>query len=90
MFGHTPIAWQYEASVHCVSCAEARWGESLNDEHTVDREGNTVYPIFDWDEVNLCGESCGTCLNWAIEPAYHEPSSCLLGTDCRLPYSAAL
>lgn len=86
----TPIAWQYEASVHCVKCAEGKWGAALNDEGTLDSEGNNLHPVFDWDEVNLCGESCGTCLDWAIEPVPHEPASCLLGYDCRLPQAAAL
>lgn len=90
MYTHTPVAWQYEGSIHCAPCAHARFGEALDDEHTVDSEGNTVHPIFDWDEVNWCGESCGTCLEWAIEPIQHEPNSCLLGYDCRLLYAAAL
>ena len=90
MSDHTPIAWQYDAAVHCVSCAEAKWGAALHDEESVDGEGNPIHPIFDWDEVNWCGESCGTCLEWAVEPVHHEPSSCLLGYDCRLPYLAAL
>lgn len=90
MSNHNPIAWQYEGSVHCLPCADWKFGESINDESTLDREGNTPHPIFDWDEVNWCGESCGTCLGWAIQPVEHEPASCLLGYDCRLPEAAAL
>jgi len=90
MYTHTPVAWQYEASVHCSGCARARFGSALDNEDTRDSEGNQLHPIFDWDEVNWCGESCGTCLEWAIAPISHEPFSCLLGYDCRVPQSAAL
>jgi|LakMenEpi03Aug12_release.lakeMendotaPanAssembly.Ray.scaffolds.fasta_scaffold06731_41 hypothetical protein len=78
------IAYQYEAAVHCIPCARGEFGARLDDESAVDSEGNNVHPIFDTDEVNLCGESCGTCWEWAIAPVEHEPASCLLVSDCRL------
>lgn len=80
---HKAIAWTYEGSFHCALCAEARFGDALYDEQTTDREGNAPAPVFEWDEVNLCGDTCGTCLNWAVEPEPHEPASCLFGADCR-------
>ena len=77
------LAWTYEGSFHCVACATARFGDALDDPQATDKEGNTLGPVFEWDEVNLCGDTCGTCLNWAVEPQAHEPASCLFGADCR-------
>lgn len=82
------VAYQYEADFHCVPCATARWGEHLADENTRDEEGNPIHPVFETDEVNLCGESCGDCYEWAIAPEEHEPAACLLGSGCR-QYEAA-
>lgn len=84
------IAYQYDAGVHCIHCSREAFGVRLDDDSAVDSEGNNVHPIFDTDEVNLCGESCGTCWEWAIVPVDHEPYSCLLGSDCRLLGASAI
>jgi hypothetical protein len=80
------IAFTYEASFHCVDCAAVKWGEQILDATAnivYDSEGNEVRPVYDFDDVNTCGESCGTCPNWAVEPQEHEPASCQFGSDCR-------
>jgi hypothetical protein len=55
--GHDPIAYTYEADVHCPSCTFKRFP---NGEGT-DREGNQVGAIAPWDETDEAGEYCGDC-----------------------------
>ena len=53
------IGYTYEADVHCVACARQDWHQSLDG--AIDREGNTVHPIFSTDEQEsslYCGD-CG-------------------------------
>lgn len=68
-----PIAYTYEADVHCEQCAAARFGYDEHDEITgTDAEGNEVGAIFPWDEwwdwsedscqVLVCGD-CGAKLD---------------------------
>jgi hypothetical protein len=80
------IAFTYQAAFHCVPCAVVKWGDDIIDATAnivYDDEGNQVRAVYDWDDTNTCGESCGTCANWAIAPEPHEPASCQFGADCR-------
>lgn len=56
-------AWAYEADIHCPTCARERFGRSLDDCDTVDREGNTLSPIYSWDwsEFGSGMVACGDC-----------------------------
>jgi len=65
---HAPIAYTYEADVHCPACARARFGDALDDPDTEDREGNTLGVIFEWDETPATGEHCGDCGEEVAEP----------------------
>lgn len=67
------IGYTYEADVHCPACtfkatehpyAWIHQPVPLRDEHgvlrdAVDREGNTIHPVFDIDENNFT--HCGDC-----------------------------
>lgn len=53
------IGYTYEASIHCEACARGRFGDSLDNPETVDREGNPIHPIFSYDDVAL--ECCDDC-----------------------------
>jgi hypothetical protein len=61
---YNPIAYAYEADMHCPVCAKDRFGRC--EEHNqiaccvTDDEGNEPGAIFSWDE-NLCGLYCGDC-----------------------------
>lgn len=63
-----PIAYTYEADVHCPGCARKRFGAALDDPDTVDSEGNTLGVIAPWDETNPTGEYCGDCGGEIAEP----------------------
>lgn len=67
---HDPIAYTYEADIHCPECAEKRFGPGA---HGTDREGNEVGAVAPWDETSPEGEHCGTC-GKEIAPAYHAGS----------------
>lgn len=67
---YDPIAYIYEADVHCPSCAEARFGRSDRGfiaEGSEDFEGNPVGIIAPWDEwhepsiTEAQTLNCGTC-----------------------------
>jgi hypothetical protein len=60
MKAYDVIGYAYEADVHCLSCARARFDGEPDDE-TEDSEGNLVHPIFTGDEC-ACAEVCGDCL----------------------------
>jgi hypothetical protein len=77
-------AYTYEAGVHCVPCAESRFGAELSST-ALDSEGNAPYPVFASDDFCPCGEWCLSC-GAAISEAYtHEPGMCSRGFDnCRL------
>lgn len=65
------IAYTYDADVHCVGCAQARFSlhedghtDDDTDEHgisdtAVDCEGNDIRPVFSTQVVDM--SSCGTC-----------------------------
>jgi len=58
------VAYAYDAAVHCVGCAEERFGaEALATDTAEDREGNPVHPIFagDEEEHGPC-DTCGDAL----------------------------
>jgi len=60
----TPIAYTYDADVHCPACAEHKFGRGPGGwiaEDCEDSEGNPVGVVAPWDEWE--GDMwCGTCL----------------------------
>jgi predicted RNA-binding Zn-ribbon protein involved in translation (DUF1610 family) len=75
MSSHQPIAYTYDADVHCPSCAEQHFGRCA--EHgqiacdVVDSEGNEPGAMFPWDEASDPdrGEYCSDCQFEIAEPA---------------------
>lgn len=61
MTNHDPIAYAYDADVHCPECAAERFGDKLDDPKTEDSEGNTLGVMFSWDEGSERGTYCGDC-----------------------------
>ena len=55
---HEPIAYAYDAAVHCPECAKRH---NMDRDGAKDREGNPVGAIFQWDEIEE-GECCDDCL----------------------------
>jgi hypothetical protein len=52
----------YEAALHCVACAETRFGaDRLFAGTAIDREGNYVSPVFAGDEPGDSGDYCDDC-----------------------------
>lgn len=80
-----PVAFTYQAAFHCVECARERWGDDVmkHDIGVYDAELNPVRPVYDFDDVREDGESCGTCLGWAVEPVHHIAGECAEGGACR-------
>jgi hypothetical protein len=66
---YEPIAYTYEADVHCPSCAETRFGRDDDGwiaSGVVDAEGNEPGAIAPWDEWQDGTDepqtlACGTC-----------------------------
>ena len=71
-----PIAYAYDADIHCESCSIRRYGidgpgRPWVRENAVDREGNPVHPVFpddapwtyspDGSHRLWCG-TCGECI----------------------------
>lgn len=54
------IGYAYDADLHCVGCAEKRFGDPDRDGVT-DSEGNPVHPLFSTEETRAHGEHCGDC-----------------------------
>ena len=77
------IAFTYQASFHCVECAKERWGDDVVKGDTYDLEMNPVRAVYSFDDVREDGESCGTCLAWAVEPVQHIAGECAEGGACR-------
>ena len=60
---HDPVAYTYEADIHCPSCAFKRFGRDEHgfvSESAEDNEGNPIGVIAPWDEVDEI-VICGTC-----------------------------
>lgn len=71
------VAWTYEADIHCLDCAEERFGPPLRisgsgrELEGIDSEGNQISPVFldqlsefsmDYDEFDgRATVNCGTC-----------------------------
>ena len=77
------IAFTYQASFHCAECAKERWGDDVVKGDTYDAEMNPVRAVYSFDDVREDGESCGTCLAWAVEPVQHIAGECAEGGACR-------
>ena len=62
---HEPIAYVYDADIHCPTCAEDRFGRDrygfIAGEGSFDCEGNGVGVVAPWDEVGETDMYCGTC-----------------------------
>jgi hypothetical protein len=64
---HIPIAYTYEADVHCPACCRVKFGDEYEDiPDARDSEGNPIGALFGWDEWYDvgCGNqtlSCGDC-----------------------------
>ncbi len=61
---NSPIAYTYEADVHCWGCSILRFGPDPSGtgyvrEDAVDSEGNGIGVIAPWDETEYT--HCGTC-----------------------------
>jgi hypothetical protein len=78
-----PVAFTYQAAFHCVPCAKERWGDDVVEGNTYDLENNPVRAVYGFDDVRDDGESCGTCLAWAVEPVHHLAGECSEGGACR-------
>lgn len=58
-----PIAYTYDADVHCPDCSFSRFGRDLNGfvpETERDSDGNPIGVIAPWDS-EIEHLSCGTC-----------------------------
>ena len=64
-----PIAATYEADIHCIACAEQRFGQALYESGHLgakiaeDSEGNQPGLIYSWDyeQPEEGPNHCGTC-----------------------------
>ena len=55
-----PVAYTFEADLHCPECASARFG-GRGGEGAVDREGETVKPVYPYHECVEHDWLCGDC-----------------------------
>lgn len=61
------IGYTYDADVHCIACAEKRFGASAlsddADSPAIDGEGNEVHAMLAGEEHSEDGSAvhCGTC-----------------------------
>ena len=53
------IAWVYEADYHCQKCSKKRFRELEKDQ--VDKEGNEIKPVYDFEFDFSSNNACGTC-----------------------------
>lgn len=77
---HDPIAYTYEADVHCPDCAMERFPACMltgdiacgalicRHPPAEDSEGNEPGAVFPWDEIDAGGLFCGDCLTQIVEP----------------------
>lgn len=61
-----PIAYAYDADLHCIPCGIARFGSDPENgghvpENAEDSEGNLVGAFFDGESTD-CNVYCGDCL----------------------------
>jgi hypothetical protein len=78
-----PIAYTYDADVHCPDCAKSRFGRCTLDGDIActgiscgceneDSEGNPPGAVFGWDEFDTNGLYCGDCGSEIMAP-YEAP-----------------
>ena len=83
---HDIIGFTYEADVHCIVHAIERFGADLDDDQTLDKEGNFVHRIYaqddDGDPINLDGRGV-----FADEdnPTGHHCSECIYESVANRP-----
>jgi hypothetical protein len=66
---YDPIAYMYEAALHCPDCALERFGRDADGWITgADSEGNQIGVVPPWDETDPAGEYCDTCGVQIAEP----------------------
>lgn len=54
------VGYAYEAALHCVGCAEKRFGQAaLRDPDTKDNGGNPVHPLFLWNTADYTNGDTG-------------------------------
>lgn len=82
------IAYAYEADIHCLPCAEHRFGVALDRPETEDTEGNPIGAVFSTDETPEWGLYCGDCGDELVAPSTRDESddgewlaSAGMGTD---------
>lgn len=71
MSARNPVAFTYEADLHCPTCTETRFGRGPHGfiaEDATDTEGNPVGAVFYGSELEP-GEVCGDCGTEITEPA---------------------
>jgi len=74
-----PLAYTYDAAVHCTACATARFGGAPPHGDEVDREGNHVGIISDidseWlaDAARACKQTTLACDDCFGVIAYYDP-----------------
>jgi hypothetical protein len=77
---HDPVAYTYDADVHCPGCAEERFGRDAHGfiagQGAQDSEGNEPGILAPWDETDAHGEHCGTCGGQIVSPYDHNPDDC--------------
>lgn len=77
---HDPIAYTYDADIHCPACAVARFGAEPGyrwvRESAIDSEGNPVGAISPWDDDDPDGIVCGTCGETVTEPWATDGAPC--------------
>lgn len=60
----TVVGYAYEAAMHCIPCAVARFPDIEDDTPYEDREGNPVTPVFvddSYDPETRSYAACDTC-----------------------------
>ena len=72
------VGYTGDATMMCVECAIDQYGvaypevqEVFIPDGTMDREGNQVHPVYEWDED--ANDRCMECGEWLIEP-YTDPA----------------
>lgn len=86
---HDPIAYAYDADLHCAPCAVARFGAESGRawvrEDARDAEGNPIGAVAPWDSVP-CHSICGTCGEELARECQPDGACCVASgcADCRM------
>ena len=69
------IAFTYDADIHCIDCTVKDFKEIMRSDREdfyKDSEGNSIHPVFSYDECVEQDWSCGDC-RVLIKEAYSDP-----------------